>query len=118
MLTGVASVRAYHAEERFILKTEKALDVQNRAYYMTISLQRWLGIRLEFVSGVEVETKGSGAEGRGQRGLGREREDVSLTPLSLPSHRQLGNLLVLGIGLFGVGFRDTVSPGKLGVVLT
>lgn len=45
MLTGVASVRAYHAEERFILKTERALDVQNRCYFVTIVLQRWLGVR-------------------------------------------------------------------------
>jgi ATP-binding cassette, subfamily C (CFTR/MRP), member 1 len=30
----------------------------------------------------------------------------------------LGNILVLAIGCFGVAFRDTVSPNKLGVVLT
>ena len=64
---------------------------------MTVTLQRWLGIRLDF----------------------------------------LGNILILGIALFGVGFRtvrplpasnlfntelyrvsQTVSPSKLGVVLT
>ncbi|KAH7103342.1 ATP-dependent bile acid permease [Auriculariales sp. MPI-PUGE-AT-0066] len=30
----------------------------------------------------------------------------------------LGNLLVLGIGLVAVGFRDTTNPSKMGVVLT
>jgi hypothetical protein len=30
----------------------------------------------------------------------------------------LGNLLVLGIGLIGVGFRTSVDPSKLGVVMT
>lgn len=30
----------------------------------------------------------------------------------------LGNILVLGIGVFGVAFRNSVSPSKLGVVLT
>jgi hypothetical protein len=28
MLTGMASVRAYHANERFILKTENTIDVR------------------------------------------------------------------------------------------
>lgn len=45
MLTGVASVRAYHAEERFVVKTEKALDVQNRCYFVSVILQCWLGAR-------------------------------------------------------------------------
>ena len=45
MVTGIASVRAYHAEERFVIKTEKALDVQNRCYYISVMLQGWLGAR-------------------------------------------------------------------------
>ncbi|KAM0755919.1 ATP-dependent bile acid permease [Meredithblackwellia eburnea MCA 4105] len=78
MLSGLTSVRAYRSQEQFIAKTDKAIDEENQAYYMTVTLQRWLGIRLDF----------------------------------------LGNILVLGISLFGVGFRNTVSPSKLGVVLT
>jgi ATP-binding cassette subfamily C (CFTR/MRP) protein 1 len=30
----------------------------------------------------------------------------------------LGNLLILGIGLISVGFRDSANPTQLGVVLT
>jgi hypothetical protein len=30
----------------------------------------------------------------------------------------LASILILGIALFGVGFRESVSPAKLGVVLT
>ena len=30
----------------------------------------------------------------------------------------LGNVLVLGIGLFASGFSNTVDPSKVGVVLT
>ncbi|KAG8869673.1 hypothetical protein FRB97_000807 [Tulasnella sp. 331] len=78
MLSGLASVRAYRQQEHFIAKTEHSIDVENRAYYLTIVLQRWLGIRLDF----------------------------------------LGNCLVLGVALFGVGTRNTVQPSKLGVVLT
>ena len=57
---------------------EQGQDVQNRAYYMTIAIQRWLGIRLDI----------------------------------------LGNILILGICLFAVGFRHTIDPSKIGVVLT
>ena len=45
---------------------------------MTISMQRWLAVRLDL----------------------------------------FGNILVLGIGLFAAGFRTTVNPAKIGVVLS
>lgn len=100
MLSGLASVRACASSSTFpsgdacsltqplpfavgqqpffTKRVEDAVDVENRAAFLTITLQRWLGVRLDF----------------------------------------LGNLLVLGIALFGVGFRTTVDPSKLGVVLT
>ncbi|KAL8287275.1 hypothetical protein RQP46_003727 [Phenoliferia psychrophenolica] len=78
MLSGLATVRAYQAQGVFVSNTEKAVDDENQAYYLTVTFQHWLGIRLDF----------------------------------------LGNILILGIALFGVGFRTTVSPSKLGVVLT
>ncbi len=78
MVGGMASVRAYRAQQQFTDKTERAIDEQNSAFYMTVTLQCWLGIRLE----------------------------------------ALGNLLVLAICLLGVGLRDTLSPSKIGVVLT
>ena len=123
----MSSIRAYRQQDHFIERTEQAvrlraptfsdlfpadlvlslvhsqIDVENRAYFLSIALQRWLGVRLDF----------------------------------------LGSILILGIGLFGVGFRDvsrsaatssshftrseflllltskqSVDPSKLGVVLT
>ena len=52
--------------------------MENRAYYMTISIQRWLAVRLDL----------------------------------------FGNVLIFGIGLFAAGFRHTVNPAKIGVVLS
>lgn len=52
--------------------------MENQAYYMTIAIQRWLSVRLDF----------------------------------------LGNILILGIALFAAGFRKTVNPSKIGVVLS
>ncbi|KAF8580407.1 multidrug resistance-associated ABC transporter [Ramaria rubella] len=77
-LTGLSTVRAYGAQARFIANSEKALDVENRAYYTTIAIQRWLGVRLDL----------------------------------------LDNILIFGIALFAVGFRTTVDPSKIGVVLS
>lgn len=58
--------------------SDAGLDMENRAYYMTISIQRWLAIRLDL----------------------------------------FGNVLIFGIALFAAGFRKTVSPSKIGVVLS
>ncbi|PIL27466.1 ATP-binding cassette transporter [Ganoderma sinense ZZ0214-1] len=77
-LTGLSTVRAYRSQDRFVRTAEQGQDVENRAYYMTVAIQRWLGIRLDI----------------------------------------LGNMLILGICLFAAGFRNTVDPAKIGVVLT
>ncbi|KAF8154551.1 multidrug resistance-associated ABC transporter [Crassisporium funariophilum] len=77
-LTGLATIRAYREQRRCVKDAEQGLDMQNRAYYMTIAMQRWLAVRLDFFS----------------------------------------NVLVLGIALFAAGFRSTISPSKIGVVLT
>ncbi|KAH9476201.1 ABC-type transporter cicA [Psilocybe cubensis] len=77
-LTGLATIRAYREQERSIKDAERGLDLENRAYYMTISIQRWLAVRLDV----------------------------------------FGNVLILGIGLFAAGFRHSVNPSKIGVVLS
>lgn len=41
-LAGIAAVRATRQEDRFIQRTEAAIDQQNRAAYMNISIARWL----------------------------------------------------------------------------
>uniref|UniRef100_A0A0W0EY28 Putative multidrug resistance-associated ABC transporter n=1 Tax=Moniliophthora roreri TaxID=221103 RepID=A0A0W0EY28_MONRR len=77
-LTGLATIRAYGEQDRAITDAEQLLDQENKAYYMTISIQRWLAIRLDV----------------------------------------LGNILVFGIALFAAGFRTSISPAKIGVVLS
>lgn len=77
-LTGLSTIRAYRDQARSISDAEHGLDLQNRAYYMTITIQRWLSTRLDL----------------------------------------FGNILILGIALFAAGFRTSVSPSKIGVVLS
>lgn len=48
-LSGLSTIRAYGEGERFRLENERRLDVENRAYWLTVANQRWLGIRLDFM---------------------------------------------------------------------
>ncbi|KAI0701717.1 multidrug resistance-associated ABC transporter [Earliella scabrosa] len=77
-LTGLSTVRAYRSQSRFISRSEESLDYENRAYYITIVIQQWLGVRLDI----------------------------------------MGNILLLGICLFAAGFRTTVDPSRIGVVMS
>ncbi|KAJ7172563.1 multidrug resistance-associated ABC transporter [Mycena filopes] len=77
-LTGLSTIRAYRDQEQAIMQAEHGLDLENRAYLMTITLQLWLGLRLDV----------------------------------------FGNILIFGIALFAAGFRNTVDPSKIGVVLS
>ncbi|KAJ7220100.1 ABC transporter [Mycena pura] len=42
-------IRAYSASERFRLDNERYMDTENRAYWLTVTNQRWLGVRLDFL---------------------------------------------------------------------
>jgi ABC-type multidrug transport system fused ATPase/permease subunit len=53
-LTGLTTVRAYGKQAEFAKINEDYLDVMNRAYFMTIIDQRWLGIRLDFVGDILI----------------------------------------------------------------
>lgn len=35
-------------------EAQRGLDMENRAYYMTMSIQRWLGVRLDMLGNVLV----------------------------------------------------------------
>ncbi|KAJ7454698.1 ABC transporter [Mycena latifolia] len=48
-LSGLATIRAYGVAERFRLDNERLVDTENRAYWLTVTNQRWLGIRLDFL---------------------------------------------------------------------
>ncbi|CAG8439704.1 11549_t:CDS:10 [Acaulospora morrowiae] len=51
-LTGLSTIRAYREQKRFTEINEHFMDLENRAYYLTIAIQRWLGIRLETIANV------------------------------------------------------------------
>jgi ATP-binding cassette, subfamily C (CFTR/MRP), member 1 len=53
-LTGLATVRAYGKQAEFAKVNEDYLDIMNRAYFITIVDQRWLGIRLDFVGDILI----------------------------------------------------------------
>ncbi|KAG6832807.1 hypothetical protein H0H92_009426 [Tricholoma furcatifolium] len=48
-LSGLTTIRAYGESERFRLENEARVDIENRAYWLTVTNQRWLGIRLDFL---------------------------------------------------------------------
>lgn len=49
-LTGVSTIRAYNAQNRFIKKMENNVD-ENLLYYFPNNISnRWLALRLELVS--------------------------------------------------------------------
>ncbi|KAF5392368.1 hypothetical protein D9757_001460 [Collybiopsis confluens] len=48
-LSGLPTIRAYRESERFLRDNERRIDIENRAYWLTVTNQRWLGIRLDFL---------------------------------------------------------------------
>ncbi|EIW84207.1 ABC transporter [Coniophora puteana RWD-64-598 SS2] len=48
-LSGLTTIRAYGEIDRFRLENEERVDIENRAYWMTVTNQRWLGMRLDFL---------------------------------------------------------------------
>ena len=53
-LTGLSTIRAYHREDVFIAGNHTRLDGNVRAYYLTILMQRWIGLRLETLASAIV----------------------------------------------------------------
>lgn len=48
-LSGLATIRAYGESDRFLVENRKRVDIENRAYWLTVTNQRWLGIRLDLM---------------------------------------------------------------------
>ncbi|GAA6028671.1 hypothetical protein JCM8097_007340 [Rhodosporidiobolus ruineniae] len=51
-LSGMSTIRAFGEQERFLEQNERLIDIENRAYFLTIVNQRWLAIRLDILSGL------------------------------------------------------------------
>lgn len=53
-LDGIATVRAFDATERFNYTNRGYIDTNNRAYFPSISANRWLAVRLEFLGSLVI----------------------------------------------------------------
>nr|WOF01071.1 multidrug resistance-associated protein 1 [Corynespora cassiicola] len=53
-LSGMSTIRAYHQQKRFELENEWRVDANLRAFYPSISANRWLAVRLEFIGSVII----------------------------------------------------------------
>lgn len=53
-LSGLATIQAYGEVSRFIKDNNYYIDLENRAYILTATNQRWLGVRLDFLGGLMV----------------------------------------------------------------
>ncbi|TKX20097.1 Metal resistance protein YCF1 [Elsinoe australis] len=53
-LAGISTIRAYMQAKRFSLENEWRMDANLRAYYPSISANRWLAVRLEFIGSVII----------------------------------------------------------------
>jgi ABC-type multidrug transport system fused ATPase/permease subunit len=51
-LSGLVVIRAYNEVSSFVKMNMKKNDEENRAYFITIVNQRWLGIRLDFLGSI------------------------------------------------------------------
>jgi len=48
-LSGMATIRAYGETARFTKENTYYMDLENRAYFLTATNQRWLSVRLDFL---------------------------------------------------------------------
>lgn len=53
-LSGLATIRAYGEEKRFVEENSYYMDLEDRAYLLTTANQRWLSVRLDFLGGCLV----------------------------------------------------------------
>lgn len=53
-LGGVHTIRAFRQENRFMLDNEWRVDSNLKAYFPSISANRWLAVRLEFIGAVVI----------------------------------------------------------------
>ncbi|KAF7591255.1 hypothetical protein BBP40_001816 [Aspergillus hancockii] len=53
-LGGISTIRAYKQQDRFTLENEWRMDENLRAYFPSISANRWLAVRLEFIGSIII----------------------------------------------------------------
>ncbi|KAK2749837.1 hypothetical protein FQN57_005251 [Myotisia sp. PD_48] len=53
-LGGISTIRAFRQQKRFAQENEWRMDANIRAYFPSISANRWLAVRLEFIGSVII----------------------------------------------------------------
>lgn len=53
-VTGVQAIRAFGQQERFILESERKVDLNQVCYYPGIISNRWLAVRLEMIGNLII----------------------------------------------------------------
>nr|UJH94494.1 Ycf1.1 [Starmerella bombicola] len=53
-LDGISTIRAFDATERFNFRNRIYIDTNNKAYFPSISANRWLAVRLELVGSIII----------------------------------------------------------------
>lgn len=53
-LGGITTIRGYRQEKRFAMENEWRVDANLRAYFPSISANRWLAVRLEFIGSIII----------------------------------------------------------------
>ncbi|EXJ83852.1 hypothetical protein A1O1_07480 [Capronia coronata CBS 617.96] len=53
-LGGVSTIRAFRQQLRFLMENEWRMDANLRAYFPSISANRWLAVRLEFIGSIII----------------------------------------------------------------
>jgi ABC-type multidrug transport system fused ATPase/permease subunit len=58
-LGGISTIRAYRQQQRFAQENEWRMDGNLRAYFPSISANRWLAVRLEFLGSIIILSSAS-----------------------------------------------------------
>lgn len=53
-ITGVQAIRAFGQQDRFILESERKVDLNQVCYYPGIISNRWLAVRLEMIGNLII----------------------------------------------------------------
>lgn len=53
-ITGAQSIRAFGQQNRFILESERKVDLHQTCYYPSIISRRWLALRLEMIGNLII----------------------------------------------------------------
>ncbi|TRY63541.1 hypothetical protein TCAL_05779 [Tigriopus californicus] len=53
-ITGAASIRGFQQQERFINESETRIETSIKCFYLMVSCNRWLGVRMELLGNVIV----------------------------------------------------------------